>query len=1402
MAVFVREDTAMHALLRDHRPLVPGPCAWVLQTSDGVINPRRRVGGSGLQGVVRSFLTVLLLTAALCAAGADPAREASPTRLRQMNAAVLSPAERASAVRALQADVEQRLREANARSSAEWQKVASRAEWEQFRTAKLAALRDSLGPAATPAPMRARVTGSLDGHGYGVQNLVFQSRPGLWVTANLYRPAPLRPSMPGLLICHAHHTPKEHGELQDMGVTWARAGCLVLVMDQLGHGERRQHPFRSAAEYSRPFQLSRQDYYFRYDLGIQLHLAGESLIGWMVCDLRRGVDLLLAQENVDPKRIILLGAVAGGGDPAAVTAALDDRITAAVPFNFGGPQPETSYPLPADAATSFDYAGSGSWESTRNLRRSAADGFLPWVIVGSLAPRGLVYAHEFSWDRERDPVWKRLQTIYELEPAPAHLAFTSGRGDVRGKPPEATHCTHIGPPHRRLIHAAFKEWFGIDVTEESSDRHPAEALRAMTPEAARELQPKNLNEALGELAAQRLTPARQHLSDLPLDQRRRQMQTDWARLLGHIEPASLTKLSSDGGRAISIRQIQSVEGVSVERIALPLQPVTVPMLLLRPRGVGVERLERLPVVVAVSQAGHQRWLQQRAEDVAALLDRGLAVCLPDVRGTGETSLGRDRGRRSEATALSSSELMLGGTMLGAQLRDLRAALAWLRTQPGLDAREISLWGDSLAQPNPADTNFQVPRDDDDALPRSPEPLGGLLALLAALYEDDVRAVYVSGGLIGFQSVLAQHLALIPHDAVVPGALLVGDMCDLVAALAPRRVRLEGLVDGWNRAVAEPELARAYAGAAAVYRAAGTATQLSVSPERTSAVRWLGAERAAPVSAVPAGLIPPDRLVSWIPGVTVGVPGGIPTSRAHRIDVTAPPYRADNTGATDASAAILAAIRAAASNEVVYLPAGRYRVDKPILGEPGDIGKGYYTVRGDGANTVIDWRGKYGSVFTLGRESYGKWDQPRAPTNALLGNLTKGGTNLSIAIMADSTWIGRLLELRQRNDADVISVGGYQNLQRQKVIVTGVSHGTNLTIWPPLHWTLKPGLSPTWGVETIWMARCAGIEDLVIDATNSWSGAAPVSLGPGYGCWIKNVRINHAANYAFGIANSLQCEMRGCVAWRSKHRTPGDWSNHAGLLMGGSTGCLIEDNILYQVFPHLEINAGSSGNVFAYNFLEDNNVANSLMGASIDANHGPHNHHNLYEGNVASKFQCDGYFGGASDDTLFRNWFHGTCPGQDQNGQCINLNRFSYRYSIVGNVLGTTNLAFRYDNGTNGFGYQERYIYSFGLPNMGNGGFNGRFGPPWSNPGPSPGPSGFQELDTNVVSTVILKGNFNYATTNVPASEALRGESLPHSLYLTTKPGWWNAPRWPAFGSDMKPPISPIPAQVRWATMQP
>ena len=54
-------------------------------------------------------------------------------------------------------------------------------------------------------------------------------------------------------------------------------------------------------------------------------------------------------------------------------------------------------------------------------------------------------------------------------------------------------------------------------------------------------------------------------------------------------------------------------------------------------------------------------------------------------------------------------------------------------------------------------------------------LGGLLALLTALYEDNVQAVAVRGGLVSFHSVLLDRFCYMPQDMVVPGILERGTL---------------------------------------------------------------------------------------------------------------------------------------------------------------------------------------------------------------------------------------------------------------------------------------------------------------------------------------------------------------------------------------------------------------------------------------------------------------------------------------------------------------------------------------------------------------------------------------------------------------------------------------------------
>jgi len=761
---------------------------------------------------------------------AQPKADELAEQLRQLEQKVLSKDDRSAGM--LGRTIRARLQAVNERESRAWHLLKTRADWEKYRDVRLHALRESLGSfPPVPHDLQVRVSSTLRGDQYQIENLVFASRPGVLVTANLYSPLPAPKSMPGILLCHSHHNPKTQSELQDMGVLWARAGCLVLVMDQLGHGERRQHPFAEASSFAKPFRVSRQDYFFRYNTGVQLQLIGDSLMGWMVWDLRRGVDLLLARPGIDKERIILLGAVAGGGDPAAVTAALDRRIAAAVPFNFGGAQPETVYPLPADAERSFHYAGSGSWESTRNLRLSARDGFLPWMIVGSIAPRRLVYAHEFSWDREHDPVWARLQKIYGWYDARDHLASVHGRGKVSGRPPEASHCNNIGPLQRQGIYTAFQQWFKIEPpSKEPKERHTVEELTCLTPALAAELKSQPLHTLAASLGIERGASVRQRPASQKFSARREEFRYVWGKLLGTVDPPADAKVSTQSKERLG--------EATIERLIVETEPgIVVPLLLMVPPR---KKDARSPIVVALAQGGKQAFLKQEATALAELLRGGVAVCLPDVRGTGETRPGDGRGRTSAATAHAASEGMLGQTLVGARLRDLRAVLRYLRGRGDLDARRIALWGESFAPANAPDRNLAVPYEVEPA-PNLAEPLGGLLALLGALFEDDIRAVSVRGGLAGYQTMLQSPFVYVPADCVVPGALTAGDLVDITAALAPRPVRMTELVDGLNQVLKTDALATTYEPARTAYRSASAAKQLHIeaaTPADEPAWRWL------------------------------------------------------------------------------------------------------------------------------------------------------------------------------------------------------------------------------------------------------------------------------------------------------------------------------------------------------------------------------------------------------------------------------------------------------------------------------------------------------------------------------------------------------------------------------------
>ncbi|HEY2159614.1 MAG TPA: acetylxylan esterase [Isosphaeraceae bacterium] len=187
------------------------------------------------------------------------------------------------------------------------------------------AFREALGDLPSEkTPLNARVVGRDRRDGYSVERVVYESRPGHHVTANLYLPdAP--PPFPGVLVpCGHSENGKAAETYQRMSILLARNGMAALCYDPIGQGERVQW----LDDEGKPaIKGSTTEHTL---LGIGALLVGRSAAGYRVWDGIRSLDYLASRPEIDPKRLGCTGN-SGGGTETAYLMALDDRIVAAAP---------------------------------------------------------------------------------------------------------------------------------------------------------------------------------------------------------------------------------------------------------------------------------------------------------------------------------------------------------------------------------------------------------------------------------------------------------------------------------------------------------------------------------------------------------------------------------------------------------------------------------------------------------------------------------------------------------------------------------------------------------------------------------------------------------------------------------------------------------------------------------------------------------------------------------------------------------------------------------------------------------------------------------------------------------------------------------------------------------------
>ncbi len=250
-----------------------------------------------------------------------------------------------------------------------------------------------LDPLPPRTPLNAQVTGRAQRSFYRVENIVFESRPSFYVSANVYIPEGIELPAPAVVVAagHAMDHGKNHALYQLGQLSLVKQGMIVLAFDPIGQGERKLPGFA-------------------HDLGYGSLLVGQTNEGRIVWDAIRAVDYLCSRADVDASRIGIAGN-SGGGELVFYTMPLDERIQAGASFCF---------------VCSYDqWIEKGGNHCICNHLPGITRKMEQFEIIGLNAPRAFLAGNGsedkiFPIDGVRDTM-RRAGAIYALQDAPDRL---------------------------------------------------------------------------------------------------------------------------------------------------------------------------------------------------------------------------------------------------------------------------------------------------------------------------------------------------------------------------------------------------------------------------------------------------------------------------------------------------------------------------------------------------------------------------------------------------------------------------------------------------------------------------------------------------------------------------------------------------------------------------------------------------------------------------------------------------------------------------------------------------------------------------------------------------------------------------------------------------------------------
>ncbi len=220
------------------------------------------------------------------------------------------------------------VRASAARHLEQLEKLESRADAEAYVRHAQARIRQAFGPQPERTPLRPRVTGTLQRDGYRIENVIFESRPGFPVTANLYLPDGREGPLPAVVGTCGHSTNgKAASAYQAFAQGLARLGTICLIYDPIGQGERLQYVTDDLAP---QIGVGVREH---LHAGNQQFLVGEFFGMWRAWDGIRALDYLLTRPEVDKRQVGVTGN-SGGGTMTTWLAGVEPRWAMAAPSCF------------------------------------------------------------------------------------------------------------------------------------------------------------------------------------------------------------------------------------------------------------------------------------------------------------------------------------------------------------------------------------------------------------------------------------------------------------------------------------------------------------------------------------------------------------------------------------------------------------------------------------------------------------------------------------------------------------------------------------------------------------------------------------------------------------------------------------------------------------------------------------------------------------------------------------------------------------------------------------------------------------------------------------------------------------------------------------------------------------